>query len=318
MANYKLDAQMMAYIKKTEQFYPNDLTDVSVEDERRFYDALCRGFEAPLPDDIHFEDKNIEVTSGNIKIRTYNNIHSVSDTVILYFHGGGFILGSLESHHSICAEISSRSGFQLISVDYPLAPEFTFPTQIIDAVDVFRQINKGTTIVAGDSAGGLLAASLCISTCDYPQPPIGQLLIYPTLGGQHENFSSYTSLETAPGLTSQDNFRYLRLWSANTFPWDNPLFAPLKYDQFEFLPPGFIISAEFDPLKDDAKAYSEKLKSKGVPCQYIEEKGMIHGYLRARHHSKIAAESFSRIIQGFTSLKSRTTKTNTDMNEQNE
>ncbi len=295
MEKYNLDPEITRYLTDSSRYYPDEPDDCTVEDARHCYDRMCRAYEAPIPEGISFTDSTVGIASGDLKIRTYEKPAAESEITILYFHGGGFILGGLESHHSICAEIVDRCGYRLVAVDYRLAPEFTWPTQIEDAVDVFLTLDRGKTIVAGDSAGGLMAAAVCISRCDQERQPVGQLLIYPVLGGQQFDYDSYRLLSDAPGLTSDDIERYLNFWATPPFPWSDPLFAPLSFDQFEKLPPCFAIAAEYDPLKDDARAYVEKLNEVGVPADYFEETGLIHGYLRARHCSEKAGRSFTRI-----------------------
>ena len=295
MEKYNLDPEISRFLTDSSRYYPDDPGSCTVEDERHCHDRLCRAYQAPIPEGILFTDSTVGVASGDLKIRTYEKPAAESEITILYFHGGGFILGGLESHHSICAEIADRCGYRLVAVDYRLAPEFTWPTQIEDAVDAFLALDRGKTIVAGDSAGGLLAAAVCISRCDQERQPVGQLLIYPVLGGQQFDYDSYRLWSDAPGLTIADIERYLNFWANPPFPWSDPLFAPLSFDQFEKLPPCIAIAAEYDPLKDDARAYVDKLNKVGVLSEYFEETGLIHGYLRARHCSAKADRSFTRI-----------------------
>ncbi len=305
MEKYNLDAEIVRFLKDSSRFYPDEPGSRTVEEERHCYDRLCRAYQAPIPDRVLFTDSTVGVGSGDLKIRTYEKPAVETDITILYFHGGGFILGGLESHHSICAEITDRCGYRLIAVDYRLAPEFTWPTQVEDAVDVFLALDRGKTIVAGDSAGGLLAAAVCISGCDQERRPVGQLLIYPVLGGYQFDYDSYRLWSDAPGLSGDDVERYLGLWAPPPFPWSDPMFAPLSFDRFEKLPPCIAIAAEYDPLRDDARFYVEKLKEAGVTADYFEETGLIHGYLRARHCSAKAGRSFSRICDGFHILGER-------------
>ena len=295
MEKYNLDPEISHFLTDSARYFPDDPGSCTIEDERHCYDLLCRAYQAPIPEGILFTDSTVGVASGDLKIRTYENPAAESEITILYFHGGGFILGGLESHHSICAEIADRCGYRLVAVDYRLAPEYTWPTQIEDAVDAFLALDRGKTIVAGDSAGGLLAAAVCISRCDQERQPVGQLLIYPVLGGQQFDYDSYRLFSDAPGLTIADIERCLNLWANPPFPWSDPLFAPLSFDQFEKLPPCIAIAAEYDPLKDDARAYVDKLNKVGVLSEYFEETGLIHGYLRARHCSAKASRSFTRI-----------------------
>ncbi len=302
MEKYNLDAEIVRFLKDSSRYYPDHPGTRTVAEERDCYDRLCHAWQTPVPDGVSFTDSTVAVSGANLKIRTYEKPAAEADVTILYFHGGGFILGGLESHHSICAEITHRCGYRLIAVDYRLAPEFTWPTQVEDAVDAFLALDRGRTIVAGDSGGGLLAATVCVSQCDQQRKPIGQLLIYPVLGGYRFDYESYRLFSDAPGLSSDDVERYLRLWAPPPFPWSDPMFAPLSFDQFEKLPPCIALAAGYDPLRDDARFYVEKLKAAGVTADYYEETGLIHGYLRARHCSEKARQSFTRICDGFQRL----------------
>jgi acetyl esterase len=220
----------------------------------------------------------------------------------MYLHGGGFILGGLDSHDSICADIADRARIEVIAVDYRLAPEHTYPAQVEDAQDAFLAIDRGNTIVAGDSAGAALAAAVCIAQLHSSPQPVGQVLIYPGLGGQHLDLDSYRTQHDAPGLTADDVDAYTELWCGGQPPWSDPCFAPLVLQDMSGLPSCIAIAAEYDPLRDDANAYVEKLVKAGVPSKCYIEKGLVHGYLRARHCSEKAARSFERICSAITGM----------------
>lgn len=294
---------MAKFLADAESYYPADAVHHSIEQNRQFYQQLCQAYEQPLPDSIQFHDEFVQGRNESIGIRVYENIFSTSDTLILYLHGGGFTVGNLQSHHSICADISDQTGFNLVAVDYRLAPEHQFPAQIEDAVDVFRDLDRGQTIVAGDSAGGKLAAATCIAQRNEKQKPIGQVLIYPSLGGIELGLDAYRRHAHAPGLTTEDVRNYMSLWTGEFKNKTDPLYCPLLLDDFSALPPCIAFSAEFDPLCDDAKLYCNKLIESSVFAEWHNESGLIHAYLRARGCSARARDSFNDICAAFLTLE---------------
>jgi acetyl esterase len=302
MRDYKLDSEISQFLQDSERIYPVDAVELSMEEHRKHYSALCDAYQAPIPDSIFSTDHEIPGRNGPIPIRIYENHEHRSPVTIMYLHGGGFILGGLDSHHSICAEIAERTDFKVVAVDYRLAPEHIYPVQFEDALDAFLSIDTGHTVVVGDSAGGTLAAALCVAQRGSDRQPVGQVLIYPSLGGQYLNLDSYQSNHDAPALSTNDVYKYMNLWTGNSPPEHDPIFAPLMLSDFSDLPPCIAIAAQHDPLRDDVVAWSDRLNQAGVSASHHVEDGLIHGYLRARHCSDKAARSFSRICRGVKEL----------------
>lgn len=299
---YDLDPEIAVFLGKSDSVYPPDAVNLSIEENRKCYRALCDLFQSPTPDGIIKTDSRIEGRNGLIPLRSYHMEQFASVPKILYLHGGGFMLGDLESHDSICAELSYRTGMRLISVDYRLAPEYLHPAQFEDAQDAFLSIDSGCTVVVGDSAGGTLAAALCIAQQHRDPRPVGQVLIYPALGGLHLDFESYREKANAPGLTLEDVNKCTDTWCGGRRDWGDPYFAPLLHVDLSGNAPTIAIAAEHDPLRDDVSHYVSKLTKAGVPARSILEEGLIHGYLRARHVSRKAADSFTRICEAIQEL----------------
>ena len=297
MSKYPLDTEMQAFVDRCQQHYPNESGALSIEDNRRQYLDLCKAFHKPYPAAVTAHDEQVDGRNGLVPIRIYQNATTTHDTTILYFHGGGFIVGNLDSHDSVCAEICDQTGYRLIAVDYRLAPEFVHPTPLEDCLDVFLQFDKGRTVVVGDSAGGTLAASLCVAQLGQSQQPIGQVLIYPWLGGDLLDLDSYVSNADAPGLTTADILKYRALRSAGEPEWHDPVYYPLALKDFRGLPPCHAFAAEHDPIRDDTPAFVERLQAAGVEAHCDNGEGLIHGYLRARHCSEKVKQSFHRICQ---------------------
>jgi acetyl esterase len=302
MEKSKLDPEITAFLEKCASVYPDNAVSLDIEENRRCYARLCNLFQAAIPAGMSKTDGQISGRNGVIPIRTYIPADANPKVTVNYLHGGGFILGGLQSHDSICAEIADRTSMRLVSVDYRLAPEHTFPVQVEDAVDAFLGLDTGSTVMAGDSAGASLAAAVCISQRQSPHRPVGQVLVYPALGGRHLGLDSYQSQHDAPALTTADVDAYGELWSAGDPPWSDPLFAPLVQRDMSGIAPCVAFAAEYDPLRDDAAAYVEKLVSAGIKSECYVEPGLVHGYLRARYCSEKAAASFGRICSAITRL----------------
>ena len=285
------EAGILQFMEIGDSFYPPDAVNASIGQQRQWYDALCARFDQPLPDGIHISD---ELVLGIIPVRRYRPAEIRSATCLLYLHGGGFVVGSLESHHAICAEIADHVGAELISVDYRLAPEHRWPAQTDDCFSVLQRLlaDGKTVVLIGDSAGGNLAAGLAIRARDEVLSGIvGQILIYPALGGNLVS-GSYLEMAKAPGLTTADVSYYRSVLQA---PSGNPVAEPLAIQSVAGLPPTFITVAYFDPLRDDGRNYAARLAQGGVEVWFREEPQMVHAWLRARHMSDGARGGFAAI-----------------------
>lgn len=288
-----IDEEVWAFIAKTAESYPDDAVDNSVGEQRRIYDAMCKAFLQPHPDGVTFSD----VSAAGVPVRVYTA--GSPDRTVVYFHGGGFVVGGLHSHDDVCAEICARTGYRVVSVDYRLAPEHSHPAAFGDcwAATVWAAQEFGDPLVlSGDSAGGNLAACVAHHARGRLDGILGLVLIYPGLGGDG-SAPSYRENANAPLLSAAEMAFYerVRLAEGQEKPTDDPTYAPLLDSDFADLPPTVIITADCDPLRDDAPAYAERLRAAGVKVHWINEPGLVHGYLRARHMAERARESFNRI-----------------------
>lgn len=285
---------ILAFHRRCEDFYPADAVDAPIEQQRKWYDALCAEFDAPSPKGLTREDT---LVNGLIPIRHYTPATVSTETRIYYIHGGGFVVGSLDSHDAICAELSDFAHAELVSVDYRLAPEHVWPAAFDDCYAVLKELLSDgcPVVVAGDSAGGNLTAGIVLKArAEGLKGIVGQALIYPGLGGDLVS-GSYEEMAEAPGLTTADVSYYRDILKA---PADNPLAAPLAETDLSGLPPSYITGAFFDPLRDDARLYAARLAAAGVNVTFREEPQMIHAWLRARHMSEGARDGFRRLAEG--------------------
>ncbi|WP_337860563.1 alpha/beta hydrolase [Ferroplasma sp.] len=229
------------------------------------------------------KDYKIKLNNRTINARMYSNSNSKS--ALIYYHGGGFIFGNIETYDNFCRFIAKESGIKIISIEYRLAPENKFPDAFNDAFDSFNYINKnrenfgieGKIGVGGDSAGANLAAALCLKCKDIKtEMPAVQLLFYPNLAP--DNFSR-SFLEYGEGyvITAKMIRHFGNLYSRNMEDFINSYFSPMVSDDLSGLPPAIMITNEYDPLRDPEEAYIKKLRESRVSAVGIRGIGMIHG-----------------------------------------
>ena len=299
-----IDAETWAFIERTNSFYPPDTVDYTIEEQRAVYNRMCREFFAGHPEGVSAEDSSIPAPVQAIPIRIYRNGAAKASAVVLYYHGGGFILGGLDSHDDVCAELCARTGLEVVSVDYRLAPEHLHPAAFDDAFAAFEwavATYDRPILLCGDSAGGNLAAAASHATRAHAHAPAGQVLIYPGLGGDTTK-GSYVTHADAPMLTRRDLDFYREIRTGGKDASGDITLSPLADADFSNLPPTVVITAECDPLSSDGEAYRDKILAAGGKAFWHEEKGLVHGYLRARHSVTRARNSFTCIADALSAL----------------
>ena len=272
-----LDDEMQAFVRETEAFDAPPGSDIAAV--RAAYDAMCAHFRAARPAGLAVRDETI----GGVACRRYG----AGDVTVLYLHGGGFVMGGLDSHDDVCAEIAERTGCTVVSADYGLSPEHPHPTAYDDALAVFDAL-RGPVVLCGDSAGATLAASIAQVRKD----AAGVALIYPGLGAGAGTPSMLEHAE-APLLTRAEVLAYSGIRGGSD---DDPTHRPLAATDLSGHPPIFVSGASCDPLNDDGAVYCERVRAAGGEAEFVSEPGLVHGHLRARHRSKRAREAFDRIV----------------------
>lgn len=235
-------------------------------------------------------DRVIPAGSGTLPVRIYHPSPAQQLPAVVFFHGGGFVAGGLDTHDGLARALASRSGSVVVAVDYPLAPEHKYPAAPQAAFAATRWVAANAEVigadasrlaVAGDSAGGNLAAVVAIKARDAGDPRIVfQLLIYPDLDFRRSNFSArelagkYGNISRAAQGWFMDH--YLNSEEEKLDPLVSPLLAP----NLTGLPPALVITAEYDALRDEGEAYGARLREAGVPATVKRYDGMIHEFLR--------------------------------------
>ncbi|MBZ9772981.1 alpha/beta hydrolase [Mesorhizobium sp. CO1-1-8] len=299
----RLDPALWAYIDAVNAWYPPEILGLPIDKQRAVYDRMSRAFHQGRPPEVKASDGLIAAPGRDIPVRRYQRAGSVARTMVVYFHGGGFILGGLESHDDICAELCAGTGFDVLSVDYRLAPEHLHPAAFDDAVAAFEwaAVRSGLPLVlCGESAGGNLAAAVAQATRRHIRAAIGQVLIYPDLGGPllggNDRAGSHVEHGEAPLLSLHDVAFYRDVRAAKRQSQDDPTFSPLRDTDFSGLPPTVIVTAECDPLSSDGETYRDRILGAGGKAWWHEEPRLVHSFLRARTTVPAAAAAFARIV----------------------
>ncbi len=302
MADYRalLDEEVWAFLDETARYYPPDAVDLTVAQQRVVYNKMCRAFDQGRPKNVTAQD----TTFGGVSCRIYT-ADDASFGTVFFCHGGGFVVGGLDSHDSVCAEFCGTTGMRVIAVDYRMSPEHPHPEDFQDAWAAFEAVceaYEGPVVLCGDSAGGNLVAAVAHYARGRVDGRIsGQLLIYPGLGGDHST-GSYLTHSDAPGLSTRDMEFYMNIRSGGHGKTGDATYAPLQDTDFSNLPPTVAITAECDPLSDDGGAYRDALLAAGGQAIWVNEQGLVHAYLRARAMSGKARASFGRMTDSLTAL----------------
>lgn len=268
-----------------EIFSSLNLDELSVQDLRR----VAKEYSVPeTPENVSdIQDYRINSDGENIRMRLYVP-EGNANSLIVYYHGGGFVFGDIELYENVCRKIANRSRSKVLSVEYRLAPEHKFPAAVNDAFAAYRWARDNASrlgvdgeriAVGGDSAGGNLATVVTLKSKDekYVQPRL-QVLFYPALG---MDFFSESLREYGEGyfLTAKQISKFKELYFNSPADALNPYFAPILYGDLSGIAEAIIVTAELDPLRDQGEMYLKRLYDAGVPATGIRAKGMIHGFL---------------------------------------
>jgi acetyl esterase len=234
-------------------------------------------------------DHRVPVTGGEITVRVYRPAGVGPHPVLVFYHGGGWVIGDLYTHDGICRSIVNAAGCAVASVDYRLAPEFKYPTPVDDSYAGLLWVVANATrlgldaarvAVGGDSAGGNLAAVMALMARDRRGPRLLlQILIYPVT---NYDFNTVSYRENATGfvLSTEDMRWFWRHYLSREEQGREPLVSPLLAKSLADLPPALVITAGCDPLRDEGEAYAGRLRDAGVAVTLTQYSGMFHGFLR--------------------------------------
>jgi acetyl esterase len=278
-----LDPQAQAVLDQLAALGIPDFTTLEPQAARQLSNVL-----PPSPPEVaSVQDRKVPGPAGEIPVRVYTPEGSAPFPGLVYFHGGGFVICGLDSHDGVCRELANESGCVVVSVDYRMAPEARFPAAPEDcyAATCWVAENAGEVgvdalrlAVGGDSAGGNLAAVVSLMARDRSGPALRhQLLVYPVTDC---SFSTASYLENAEGymLTREMMEWFWGHYLGSEGDGTHAYASPLRAEKLSGVPPAHLITAEFDPLRDEGEAYAERLRAAGVAVTGKRYDGVIHGF----------------------------------------
>ena len=251
---------------------------LSPDDARALYNA------GQIPsEEMVFEIRDVD--AGGIPCRLYRPSSDTDLGLLVFFHGGGWVIGDLDSHDGVCRSLANKSGHAVLSVDYRLAPEHKFPAAYDDCTDALRWahdnasslgVDKTRIAVGGDSAGGNLAAAVALAEV---VPLRFQLLIYPAVDMSMKS-PSIDENATSPTLTKSVMAWFVNHYMRNSADHKNIQASPIVAEDslLKRMPPALVITAQFDPLRDEGEAYGKRLVENGVNCTITRYNGAFHGF----------------------------------------
>ena len=291
---YPLSDALQAFVATTQAYAESD---PSITAQRAAYERMAAAFTPPRPPGLRISELCLDRLPTVRLYRPTDLPPATGWPTVLYLHGGGWMLGGLGSHEFITAELALELGALVVAVDYRLAPEHPYPAALDDCLAVWRRLRNGSLgepvdtsrlLVMGDSAGGNLAAALCLALREAGEPlPCAQVLVYPALGDAQT--PSRNSCADAPLLSRTDLDACLAAYLPHAGDRRDPLALPLRARDFRDLPPAFVAVAEFDPLRDDGERYCEALREADVDVEFFPGAGLVHGALRARGVEEVEA-----------------------------
>lgn len=297
--------QILEYINSLE------LPDFEKADISELRNMEKQSFQAGNVEDVSStKEYEIEINDHSLKMRLYK-IDDRSRSLIIYLHGGGFVFGSIDLSDSVARHAANISRSNVLSVDYRLAPENKFPAAVNDAYDAFLWthnnseelgIDRARIAIAGDSAGGNLAAASILKLTDEGKPlPALQILFYPVLG---PDVSSESYREFSDGYLLNDRHMdfFAKSYMNRMEDVFNPYFSPLLHPNLKGLPETIVITAEYDPLRDQGETFVSRLRKSGVEATGFRALGLIHGFINYTGIS-MAAENTVNMIWSLAGAK---------------
>lgn len=288
MITDRLNPFIAELLQQLEQDEVPPMNVLGVGEARQLFEDLWPDLLGPPEEVASVKNTPVPGPAGEIPLRIYTPDGEAPFPILVYVHGGGFVIGSLDTHDRVCRSLANAAACIVVSVDYRLAPESKYPAAVEDSyaatcwvADNAASIQGDPSRIAigGDSAGGNLSAVVALMARGEGAPPlVFQLLIYPATDVSSLDTGSYRAYGDMPTCRKEDIEWYCELYLASAQEALDPRVSPLLAPDLSGLPPAMVITAEFDVLRDEGKAYADRLAQAGVPVEYVCGKGMVHGF----------------------------------------
>ena len=298
-----LDPRAQEFLAELSAQATPPLQDLTPEQARQGMLATTALLGEP-PSVAQVEDLEIPGPNGQVPVRLYRPAITGPLPLLVYFHGGGWVMGNIDTHDGLCRSLANSAQCLVASVDYRLAPEHKYPAAVEDAYAATSWLAEhsgrwqtNATIVAGDSAGGNLAAAVALMARDRAAPPLKlQVLVYPITDFSFET-ASYAQFADGYLLTKEAMKWFWEHYLATPTQGTEPYASVLQAASLRGLPPALVIAAGYDPLRDEGKAYADRLAQAGVLVTYKCYESMLHGFLRRSDRFQQATDTIGDIAE---------------------
>jgi acetyl esterase len=301
-----LDPQAATLLKAMKSMKMSEPETLTLKARRELQRTAAKAVMGKLEKVSKVEDLRIPGPTRQIPIRVYTPHGKGPFPILVYFHGGGFVVGSVQETDNICRAVANKVSCVAVSVEYPLASEHKYPAAVNDSYAATKwvsenadKINGDPTRIAvgGDSAGGNLAAVVSLKARDENAKfPIYQILICPATDLSGLNTASWKQFSNDYTPTKDDMLWYMEQYFERHQDRHVPYASPLLATDFRKLPPALIITAEFDPVRDEGEAYGEKLRKSGVSVKVSRYEGMIHDFATMDRVINKAKDAWNEIV----------------------
>jgi acetyl esterase len=288
-----LDPQVEAHLASIADLPP--VWTLPVDEARRTSIAAAPLNAGRLDGVARIEDREVPGPEGTVPVRIYTPDDPGPGTFV-FFHGGGWVVGNLDTHDVMCRAFAARTPCRVIAVDYRLAPDHPYPAALLDAWAATAwtlHTATGPVAVGGDSAGGNLAAVVALRARDRGFPLVLQVLLYPVTDAAMDT-GSYEEYADGYRLTRNSMRWYWGHYRGDADPAD-PELSPLRAPELAGVAPAFVTTAEFDPLRDEGEAYAERLRAAGVPVTSKRYDGLIHGFYTLGGHLDATSPAYDDV-----------------------
>jgi len=281
-----VDPKIAELLAEAETIDPRPLEELSVA-EARARGGSVNAAPALAPEPVAEVRDVITDTRPPIPVRLYRPRPGTTLPLLVYFHGGGWVVGSVAISDPFCRALANASGCAVVSVEYRLAPEDRYPSAAKDADAATRwaaehaaglDVDPSRIAVGGSSAGGNLAAVVTLMAREQGAPPLAFQLLHVPVTDHDFGTPSYRANATGFGLTRKGMTWFWDHYAPDPKVRDEPYASPLRATDLSGLPPAHVVTAQYDPLLDEGKAYAARLLEAGVPTTYVEYRGMVHGF----------------------------------------
>jgi len=304
-----LDAHLAQVLQMMANPAAKPMHEGSPEEGRAAYLALTHGTRTPeqIAPVASVADALVDGAAGPLKARIYRPEGAGPFPTVVYFHGGGYVIGDLDTHDNMCRDVCRGARAVVVAVDYRLAPEHPFPAGIEDAIAAARWVVAharelgGNDIVgvAGDSAGGNFSAVVSQQLRDAGINLAAQFLIYPAVDHAAAEYPSAEQNGKGYFLEADTMTWFYNHYASGVAETMDPRLAPIQAENLANLPPALVVTAEFDPLRDQGAAYAEALRAAGGKAELIPGPGMIHGFFDMGRWSPVAQDIIERSTRRF-------------------